>query len=268
MHVKVQPQFWISLVYIVTILLFFVALKEIGVPLLAYISLGLAIIFLSFQKRSSFFHLWSPFAAIMISYEALRYLYQPIAETRGVLNVFLLDKIIWGLNLTGLVQSSLGSKAMTVFMTLIYSLHIPLVITTAAILWVKRKDVFVSYSYILSICTYISFIFFLLFPSSPPWLAGAAQNLLNGSSGTSVYKVLSDIVESDPLATFPSLHAVYALLLPYIFFRLKRIYGMILLPLAVLILFSTVYLGQHYVIDLIAGGTIFAVSLLIAKIIS
>jgi len=70
------------------------------------------------------------------------------------------------------------------------------------------------------------------------------------------------MIESDPLAAIPSLHAAYITLFCYFAMRLRRIYGLVSIPLTIGVLFSTVYLGQHYLIDLGAGAAVAALATL------
>jgi membrane-associated phospholipid phosphatase len=59
--------------------------------------------------------------------------------------------------------------------------------------------------------------------------------------------------ESDLFAAFPSLHAAYATLFSFFMFKLNRRFGLVSLPILFGVCFSTVYLGQHYLVDLLAG---------------
>ena len=63
--------------------------------------------------------------------------------------------------------------------------------------------------------------------------------------------------ESDIFAAFPSLHIAYATLFSFFMFKIGRRYGLVSLPIAFGVYFSTVYLGQHYLVDLL-GGTAYA----------
>jgi len=99
-------------------------------------------------------------------------------------------------------------------------------------------------------------------PTAPPWLAGTAKNLL--SSGDKMFPTgfqeLQNLLlsgESDIYAAFPSLHAAYATLFTIFMFKLGRKYGLASLPILGGVYFSIIYLGQHFLIDLV-GGIIYA----------
>ena len=66
-------------------------------------------------------------------------------------------------------------------------------------------------------------------------------------------KLKNDFLNPNPVAAMPSLHAAY----PWLSFLALRKYskklGWFFLPYPILVWFSVVYLGEHYVIDVIAG---------------
>jgi membrane-associated phospholipid phosphatase len=104
-----------------------------------------------------------------------------------------------------------------------------------------------------------------LAPSAPPWYNGVASNVLATTSAqigsSNLFSELARIgslIESDKLAAFPSLHAAYVVLFSYFTIRLKRTYGLVSIPITIGVLFSTIYLGQHYITDLVAGVVVVA----------
>jgi len=55
----------------------------------------------------------------------------------------------------------------------------------------------------------------------------------------------------------------YVVLFSYFTTKLKRTYGLASIPITVGVLFSTIYLGQHYITDLVAGILVAATCVLI-----
>jgi membrane-associated phospholipid phosphatase len=82
--------------------------------------------------------------------------------------------------------------------------------------------------------------------------SATASNLPQG-----VVSFLS-MVEVDQFAAFPSLHGAYAITFCYFIIKVDKRLAIIAVPITAGILFSTLYLGQHYTIDLI-GGAIYAI---------
>jgi membrane-associated phospholipid phosphatase len=200
---------------------------------------------------------WTPLLLILLSYEALAGTVGAIAASDGVTSLYALDSAIWKFNLTGWVQSTFTSPPLTTLATLLYAIHMPLVAATAATVWFLRKDYFGKYVTAMALTSYSALATFILLPTSPPWYVGAAANLLQGSGASAVstsFAWITNLVESDAFAAFPSLHGAYAITFCYFMLKLDKRLGLVAVPVMFGILFSTLYLGQHYLIDLLAGA--------------
>jgi len=75
--------------------------------------------------------------------------------------------------------------------------------------------------------------------------------------GMPFYRTIFDYVQSDPFAAFPSLHAMYPWLISLYALKIKKTKALLILLFPVGVWFSAVYLGEHYVVDVI-GGVIYA----------
>jgi membrane-associated phospholipid phosphatase len=211
---------------------------------------------------------WVPFVTTMLCYEALQGAVGSFAATRGLFSVYSIDKMIWGFNVTGWVQSTFYSPAMTLFATFFYSLHLPLVVVTSVGLWRFRRQLFGKYVTVMVLTSYAALITFIMIPTVPPWYQGVAGDLFYGGSSSALPGGLLNFVsafESDKFAAFPSLHAAYAIIFSYFMVKLDRRLAFIAIPITSAILFSTLYLGQHYLIDLIAGAVFALIPCLIAE---
>jgi len=203
---------------------------------------------------------WTPLLMVLLSYEALAGTIGSLAASNGVSSLYRLDAAIWGFNLTGWVQSAFDSSSLTALTTFLYELEMPLVAFTSAVIWFVRRDYFGKYVTAITLTSYSALATFVLLPTAPPWYVGAAQNLIQGGSSSVASRVitwLTATIESDKFAAFPSLHGAYAILFCYFMLKLDRRLGLVAIPITVAILFSTMYLGQHYAIDLI-GGAVYA----------
>ncbi len=211
---------------------------------------------------------WTPLLGVLLSYEALAGALGPTGSSGGVASLYWAERLVVGFNLPGWLQSAVGSAVVTDCSVLLYSLHMPLVAVASVVLWHWRRRLYGQYATAITISTYSALVVFVLFPTSPPWNDGTAANLIQ-SSGTSFLTAplatLTSLIESDKFAAFPSLHTAYAVIFCYFIMRLRKKLSFAALPLAAGILFSTLYLGQHYSIDLIAGAGLAIVSCLIAE---
>jgi membrane-associated phospholipid phosphatase len=107
---------------------------------------------------------------------------------------------------------------------------------------------------------------------APPWLAdkhgllSGVHSLIDLPSAVSPYY---NHLNPDPVAAFPSLHAAYPLLGALALWPVTRRGGGLALAWSATVWFSVVYLGQHYVTDVI-GGIVFAVGtwLVVTKLVA
>jgi membrane-associated phospholipid phosphatase len=203
---------------------------------------------------------WLPFISILLSYEALAGIVGSFAASKTVFSLYPIDRAIWGFNVTGWVQSTFFSTAMTEVTSFFYTLHFPLVVITSATLWYFRRSLFGKYMVAMIITSYASLATFILLPTAPPWYQGVAVDLYQSTGSSVLPNALSSaisMIESDKFAAFPSLHTAYVLIFAYFMIKLDRRLAFVAIPVVVGVLFSTLYLGQHYLIDLI-GGALYA----------
>jgi membrane-associated phospholipid phosphatase len=93
---------------------------------------------------------------------------------------------------------------------------------------------------------FMGFLTFILFPVKMvrPELIGDGYSLW----------LLKKIYNADNgYNCFPSMHVANAFLASFFSFRFNRIYGMVVYLIAFLITISTLFIKQHYVMDLVAG---------------
>jgi membrane-associated phospholipid phosphatase len=227
-----------------------------------YALVSLPLIMVVGRRRLVFLKSWIPFLIVFLSYEALQGLVSVVVANSGIISLYAIDAPLWGFNLTGAVQSALLSTTMTAVMTFFYSLHLPLVILASIYLWYTDKSIYRKYTYAIIITSYCALVTFLLFPTAPPWYEGAATNLLQGINSAApvqVYTSVMNLIEADKFAAFPSLHSAFAIIFLFYMRRRGRLHGLVALPITAGILFSTIYLGQHYLIDMI-GGAVYSLS--------
>jgi len=234
------------------------------VPVIAY-----------FGKSREFLNNTVFFVSLLLSYEALQGITGQLVGSGSVVSLAGLDKTLVGFNLPLAVQSAFQSNWVTVVSTIFYGLHVFLVIAAVILFWFLNKSVYRGYAYSMILCSYLALMTFIIMPTAPPWYSGTAQNLLPSGNGMlpgpiqGLQQALLAI-ESDKFAAFPSLHGAYATLFAVFALRLNRKAGIAGLVIACGVYFSTLYLGQHYLIDLIAGvvyalGSVLVVDRLLSR---
>ena len=211
---------------------------------------------------------WLPFISILLSYEALAGIVGSFAASKTVFSLYPIDRAIWGFNVTGWVQSTFSSTVMTQITSFFYTLHFPLVVITSATLWYFRRPLFGKYMVAMIITSYAALATFILLPTAPPWYQGVAVDLYQSTGSAVLPNAMSSaisMIESDKFAAFPSLHTAYVMIFAYFMIKLDRRLAFVAIPVVGGVLFSTLYLGQHYLIDLIGGALYALIPCLIAE---
>ncbi len=223
-----------------------------------YSLVALPVVFYLGRSRE-FVKNWTPFLVLLLSYEALQGVAGILAESGNIVSLRGYDAAIWGFNLTGAVQSALLSPALTTVASILYALHFPLIIVAAVYLWYTDRKNYNKYAYSIILTSYLALVTFVLMPTAPPWYSGAAVNAFGTTTGPTAPFVswlaqITRLIESDKYAAFPSLHGAYVMLFCFFMTRSRHKLGWIVIPITTGVLFSTIYLGQHYLIDLLAGA--------------
>src|SRR4030042_4324775 len=146
--------------------------------------------------------------------------------------------------------------------TIIYFLHFPLPLLFGFYLWLKYKKHYYRFVIALLVLSFAGFVTFLLFPAAPPWYA-ANEGLISVTKITNLavdhlgwtwnLSYYYSHLNPNPVAAIPSLHAAYPTLVLLALRRYSKKLFWYFLPYPALVWISTVYLGEHYVIDIIAG---------------
>ncbi len=137
-----------------------------------------------------------------------------------------------------------------------YMSHFVTPLIVALWFWFKKPKGYWFFVGGLLIVTYLGFIIYYLYPAAPPWLA-TRKGFLDDQpvilSRSYIYTAFMDMGPNQ-VAAMPSLHAAYPTFIFFTLFYFQKWKALpfILLPLTVG--FATLYLGHHYIIDLVAGA--------------
>ncbi len=141
--------------------------------------------------------------------------------------------------------------------------------TVAAYFWWKHPARFLQYLRAMTLTLALGLVLYFALPSNPPWMAPESVNTPGAPTvlrimepialelGGGLYEAGYRIVgESNPIAAMPSIHmAITFLLVPASYY-----YGRVWQTLAWFYAFSMglalVYLGEHYIIDIVVGCAI------------
>lgn len=236
-------------------------------------------------RTRAFLRDWTPFIAILFVWQLLRGYADNAAQGLGLPlhseDIIAAERWLF----RGHIPSAVLQQAMYVpgqihwydiAATAIWAFHFVLPILFAFVLWMRDRQVFRRFINALMVLSFAGFATYVLFPAVPPWLAASPEfaDLAEPITlirvvvieqmhfGTNL-SVLLRTANPDPVAAMPSLHAAY----PTLVFLFTLVYWRRLAPFAFLycawLWFSIIYIGDHYVVDALAGITYAGLSFLV-----
>ena len=218
-------------------------------------------IYATYNKRSRrFVKDWLPFVSLFLCYEAMDGMVGSLSRIVHVGEPIIADLRMFGSIPTLLLQQFYRIPFLDYLAAFFYSLHFIAPTVFGFLLWKYRPENYRRYTLALAIGTYTALITFLLYPVAPPWFGVGATRILlqvDQQLGIPFYRTIFDYVQSNPFAAFPSLHAMYPWLISLYALKIKKTKALPILLFPVGVWFSAVYLGEHYVVDVI-GGVIYA----------
>jgi len=150
------------------------------------------------------------------------------------------------------------SPGLTELMQLFYVSFAWIATSTSLILLATRRwREFRTVTLGVIVCFYVGYALYLVFPAAPPRLVLVYEFKRSLRGYPYLFSNLSArafaLLPVDSRAAFPSLHAAVSLLALFYAWRYVRAWFWILLPFALGLWVSTIYLRHHYAVDLLAG---------------
>lgn len=144
-------------------------------------------------------------------------------------------------------------------LTVIHGSHFVAFLLIGFFIWSNKPTHFRLYKTSFYLAMITGLLFYLLIPTVPPWMASSQFNLLPPLTHFNV--VLFNIVipdisvgfDTNPIAAMPSLHALFPILCSILLWPLYRWKAAPFYLYTLLVLFTIVYSGDHYVTDILAG---------------
>jgi membrane-associated phospholipid phosphatase len=138
-------------------------------------------------------------------------------------------------------------------------------------LWLRRREHFGAYSAAIALTFAAGLLGYYLVPTEPPWLAARLQAapraervIVETTRGTPVASAVMELGrrwqsdpdalgDPNPAAAMPSVHVAITAVLGLFFFRVHLLAGAAGLVYLAAMAASLVYLGEHFVLDEVAG---------------
>ncbi len=146
-----------------------------------------------------------------------------------------------------------------------YMLHFVAPLGLAILVWAKYVRQYWRVVMAFTILSFGGFLTFVAYPAAPPWMAsdlGYIESIDRVSSsvwhsmGVHDFPTLYNQISPNPVAAVPSLHTAYSVLFcvfVFVLFKSSR-YKWLALVYPASIMFGTVYMGEHYIFDVLLGA--------------
>lgn len=163
-------------------------------------------------------------------------------------------------------------------MVLVYLSYFFVPIITAALLWKFAHQWFGRFALMLVLLAAMALVTYALFPAAPPWLAArhhdipGVSRIIKGLASDlhirmgRAFGSKSTLV--NPIAAVPSLHFAVTSSLLIFFWPLTTRWRWLIVAYPIAMGFALVYLGEHYVFDLIIGAVYAVVAYRLSNIVA
>jgi membrane-associated phospholipid phosphatase len=220
---------------------------------------------------------WAPFVLVLMAYELMRdlaaTLHVPPHNLAGVERA-----LFGGYEPTLVLQTTIAKLGDADLIddagSLVYSAHFLLPVIVGAWLWSRNRAEFHRFGLTLVVLCALAFVTYVVVPTAPPWLAQpqSVQHLMQDAvlrSGLPpALTWLYSHHDYNLYAAFPSLHAGFPVLAAAAAWRRNKAVGVLLSMWAIVVWVTVVYLGEHYVADVVGGILYAAIALSIVSLLS
>ncbi len=212
---------------------------------------------------------WLPFTLVLVVYDVSRGLAKWVALPLHEGDVAAVDRTVFGVIPTVWLQDHLlrpgNPQWYDAVATLVYTSHFLATPIVAAVLWLRDRALWVSFIARVLVLSVAGLVTYVLFPAAPPWYAardGVIAPVIRASARGWIWLRLNHAgnllsegqVAANPVAAMPSLHTAFATVIALtLASRCRSRYRLLLAlyPLAMGV--ALVYLGEHYVVDVVVG---------------
>jgi membrane-associated phospholipid phosphatase len=197
---------------------------------------------------------WLPFFVCIFIYNLLHSFINVINPTDRHELLIKIDYFLFGVHPTVWLERFIH-PSLTDYLSWVYLFYFLFLPYLAVVLYFKKKF-FDFRNLILTsvVCFYAGYSGYLMVPALGPWIT--QENLYSVNLDGSVAEgILFPFIETSSILrdSFPSLHTAVMTIVLVFAYRYESKVFWLMLPFGLSLFISTVYLRQHYVIDLIAG---------------
>lgn len=229
---------------------------------------ALLVIFAVFGQARPFLLRFAPLVILLLAYEGFRSIVPHLNTNVHFWEMIRFDEWLGAGRLpTAWLQQHMWHGSLRwydFYFYFLYTIHFLMPIALGVLIWKKFGDrMYWQFMLALLLLSYAAFITYLLFPAAPPWMAselGYIEKIRRISSdiwwamGIKDFSSFYANLSPNPVAAVPSLHSAYPTLFALFINRLyglKKTWWVWAYPASLWL--GVVYLGEHYVIDVILG---------------
>ncbi len=267
-HSRIQDSFlWMFVNIFIIVFTFFLAYMESR----------------SSSKTWAIIHYWYIAPVILLTFRQLHFMIKPIRPHDYDELFIQIDRIMFFGNDPTHILYQIANPVLTEILQIVYGVFylLPIILCLALL----KKNRFVALDYALFSVIYgfyLSYLGYFLLPGIGPrftlhdfatindtlpglWLTNFLREVVNSGEGIPSGTLNpAEVVQRD---VFPSGHTMITLIVMYLSVKLKSRTKNFFLPVGSLLIFATVYLWYHYVIDLIGGAAFMLFSIWSGKYI-
>lgn len=253
-------------VYITVLILFCAAYTVVPGP---EFLLLLFLFYAAYNNRTwRFLKDWLPFIAVFLSYETMNSVVGLVARNNLHNGPYNMESHLFGQFPTITMQAAIRLPLLDYAGAFFYSLHFLAPALFAFILWRTSPKEYWKYTIAFGVCTYSALITFLIYPVAPPWwqlnsiynpawtgpqVLRILTTSVDVSIGLPIYQAMFDFLSPNQFAAFPSMHSALPFLISLFAIKIWRVKALTVLAFPIGVWFSAVYLGEHYIVDVLGG---------------
>lgn len=219
-----------------------------------------------FGRTREFIVRFVPFLGLLVVYDSMRGIADDLNSNVHYTEMIGFDRWLAGGTLPTLwLQHELWHGSVMwydFYFYFLYTMHFLMPVIVGLILWRYRPRLYWPFVWTIVGVSFAAFITYIIFPAAPPWYASEHGFILEP-----LHRISSDVwwamgvqdfsevyknISPNAVAAVPSLHSAYPLIASLFLikaFGLRRVWWVLLYPLSMWV--GVVYLGEHYVFDIV-----------------
>jgi membrane-associated phospholipid phosphatase len=232
--------------------------------LVLIIIIGTAVLF---KKSKIFLKDWFVFLSFLYLFDSLRglifYLICKFDIPVYVTYVIKIERALFGsipsIFLQNLLLDNHNPGMLEKFLTVLYGTHFLAFLVIGFMIWNNKPEKFSQYKISFYLLISVGIAIYFLVPTAPPWIASKLFNVFPEPFHFNIYLFnlsvpdLTAGFDVNPVAAMPSLHTAFPALCSFLLWHIYRWKASAFYLYSLLVFFTIIYTGDHYVVDIIAG---------------